>query len=119
MRSPFMLNELFSAIDEQDARKFAAFLAPDCTFRFGNLPPVSGAADVEKFVAGFFDSIDSLSHDVRASWDVPGGMICHGDVSYVRKDGSSLTVPFAYIFKLGPGGISEYLIYCDTSELYR
>lgn len=114
-----MISELFRAIDGKDPGKFTSFLSQDCTFKFGNLPMVSGKEDIQKFVAGFFDSIDSLSHDIEDSWNIPGGLICHGHVSYTRKDGSMLTVPFANIFKLGSGGISEYLIFADTSLLYQ
>ena len=113
-----MTSELFKAIDSKDVQGFIAMLAPDCTFKFGNLPAVNGAAAIEQFVAGFFESIDSLSHEIQDSWNVADGLICHGLVSYTRKDGSVLTVPFANILKSGATGIDEYLIYADTSQLY-
>ena len=113
-----MISELFGAIDDKDPGKFTSFLSQDCTFKFGNLPEISGKEDIQKFVAGFFDSIDSLSHDIVDSWSIPDGLICHGHVSYTRKDGSMLTVPFANIFKLGSTGIYEYQVFADTSLLY-
>jgi len=113
-----MIRELFSAIDNKDLQRFTSFLSPDCAFKFGNLPAVVGVEEIKKFVAGFFDSIDSLSHEIEDSWSVPDGLICHGHVSYTRKDGSMLTVPFANIFKLGSSGVSEYQIFADTSQLY-
>lgn len=114
-----MIEELFKAIDARDADRFAGFLAPECEFRFGNLPVVSGAAQVREFVAGFFASVAALSHVVEASWDVPGGLVCHGHVTYTRHDGSTLNVPFANIFGFAPeGGIVSYLIFADTSRLH-
>jgi len=113
-----MINELFRAIDNKDPVKFTSFLSPDCTFRFGNLPAVAGVVEIQKFVAGFFDSVDSLSHEISDSWSISDGLICHGHVTYTRKDGSMLTVPFANIPKLGAAGISEYQIFADTSQLY-
>lgn len=113
-----MINRLFEAIDGKDSRAFSSFLAADCVFRFGNLPAVEGISGIEEFVSGFFDSIDSLSHEVEESWEVPGGVVCHGRVSYTRVDGSVLTVPFANILKGGSAGISEYYIFADTSQLY-
>jgi hypothetical protein len=113
-----MISELFRSIDGKDAPGFVSFLAPDCTFRFGNLPAVNGVREIENFVTSFFESIDSLSHEINDSWSVPNGLICHGLVSYTRKDGSVLTVPFANILKSGPVGITEYLIFADTSQLY-
>lgn len=113
-----MLDKLFQAIDAKDAEGFAAFLSPDCTFRFGNLPAVTGQDQVREFVAGFFASIAALSHVIEAQWAVPGGLIYHGMVTYTRHDGSTLTVPFANVFGLAPEGIASYLIFTDTSRLY-
>ncbi len=64
------------------------------------------------------DSIASISHEIRDTWNVPDGVICHGQVSYVRKDGSVLSVPFANVLKMGSQHIDKYLIFADTSMLY-
>lgn len=110
--------ELFASIDAKEIRKFTSFLAEECTFRFGNLPEVQGVDAIGQFVGGFFDSIDSLSHDLSDIWLVPDGAICHGIVSYTRHDKSVLTVPFSNILKINNDGIYDYLIFADTSQLY-
>jgi hypothetical protein len=69
-------------------------------------------------VGAFFESIAGLAHRIEDVWDVAGGLVCHGSVSYTRRDGTSLTVPFANVFRLGPEGITDYLIFADTSALY-
>ena len=45
-------------------------------------------------------------------------MICRGEVTYTRLDGSTLSVPFVNVLKLEGSLIRDYLIYADTSELY-
>lgn len=112
------LADLFTAIDIKDSGKFCSFLAPDCTFRFGNGPSVQGKENIEEYVTGFFDSIKTLSHQITETWDIPGGRVCHGIVSYTRKNDTVLTVPFANIFRHDGNGIEEYLIFADTSQLY-
>lgn len=114
-----MIPELFKAIDDKDIDKFVSFLAPDCVFRFGNGPVVTGVSDIRQYVGGFFDSIRALLHQIIDDWDVPGGKVCHGLVSYTRNDGTVLTVPFSNVFRIDSQGITEYLIFADTSELYR
>ena len=64
-------------------------------------------------------SVAGLSHSVTEFWEVPGGLICHGMVTYTRRDGSTLTVPFANILKLRDGLIYDYRIFADISELHR
>jgi len=112
------INQLFEAIDCKDAEKFVAFIAPSGLFRFGNMPPVEGKENIKISVNAFFESIESISHDLIGVWDVPEGKVCHGEVSYTRKNGTVLTVPFANVLKGKERNITEYLIFADTSELY-
>ena len=118
MNAEAMLDSLFRAIDGKDADAFAALLAPECEFRFGNLPPVQGRTAVREFVAGFFASIAELTHTIEASWQVGDDLLCHGRVTYTRHDGSTLGVPFANILRTSSAGFSRYLIFADTSALY-
>lgn len=111
--------ELFASIDGKDIEKFVSFLAADCGFRFGNLPVVNGIDGISAFVGGFFASVASLRHDLSEIQLVPDGAVCHGTVSYTRHDGTVLSVPFANIFKTRDFKIVEYLIFADTSQLYR
>jgi ketosteroid isomerase-like protein len=114
-----MVKELFAAIDAKDAQKFASFLDPDCAFRFGNGPPVRGSDEIQRYVAGFFGALKSLSHEVLDDWTTRDAVLCHGLVTYVRQDSSSLQVPFANVLKMKSGKVKEYLIFADTSELFR
>lgn len=113
-----MINGLFEAIDEKNVTSFCNFLAPDCNFRFGNGEAVSGRENIQQYVSGFFDSIDGLSHAISELWEIPGGNVCHGTVTYTRKDSSELSVPFSTILKSSEAGINEYFIFADISQLY-
>jgi ketosteroid isomerase-like protein len=113
-----MLDDLFAAIDAMDADRFAGFLAPDCTFRFGNLPAVEGRPAVRDFVAGFFGALGGIRHEVVERIESPGRLAMHGFVTYTRKDGSTLRVPFANVFHLDGGLVREYLIFIDNNALF-
>jgi len=119
MQAQQVIERLFDAIDGCDAARFATFLADDVVFRFGNAEPVRGKAQVQQVVAGFFASIQTLRHEIDQTWQCDDAVICHGQVTYVRHDGTELTVPFADIFKMAADGlISEYIIFADISALY-
>jgi len=109
---------LFAAIDARDADAFAAFLAEDGEFRFGNAPPVHGRAAFRAAVAGFVAAIGGGRHRLLASWTGPGSAVCEGEVTYPRHDGSTLTVPFANVFALAGGRIRSYRIYIDNGPLF-
>ena len=111
------LQSLFQSIDSKDDTAFQEFLAPDCRFRLGNLPVVTGREAIGTAVAGFFNSLQAISHELAGAWHTADSSICYGLVNYTRHDGSLLTVPFANILKREDRLISEYLIFVDISGL--
>ncbi len=113
------IKRLFASIDARDVNAFSRFLTDDVLFRFGNAAPVSGKKEVESTVRGFFDSIETLRHEILDTWKRDNAVICHGFATYTRRDSSTLRVPFANVFKLDGTLIGEYLIFVDVSELYR
>lgn len=110
--------ELFRAIDARDAAAFAAFVAEDGDFRFGNAPPVVGRAAVRDYVGAFFGMIGGCSHRMLRSWNAAGAAACEGEVTYTRLDGSKVTVPFANVFVLKGAEVASYRIYIDNSPLF-
>lgn len=109
---------LFAAIDRQDAGAFADYLTEDARFVFGNLPPVEGRAAIRDFVSGFFASIRAVSHDVPDAWQAGDTVVCRGQVTYTRHDGSRLAVPFANVFLMAGDRVRDYRIYMDASALH-
>lgn len=112
------VTRLFQSIDNRDTETFLAFLSDDVLFRFGNADPVSGKAAVGEAVGGFFGSVKDIRHELVASWEEDGVIICHGTVTYTRHDSTTLSVPFANILGIDDGLINKYLIFADISELY-
>ena len=109
---------LFRSIDAMDASRFASFLTEDAVFRFGNGPEVSGREAIRATVAGFFGMIAGLEHRISDTWAQPGAVICRGEVTYTRKDGTKLTVPFADVFGMRGESVADYRIYMDASPLF-
>lgn len=113
-----LIRDLLTTVDRKDAEGFVEFLTGDACFRFGNAEAVTGRAAIRDAVAGFFDSIVSLSHHIERIWTAPDAVACHGEVTYVRHDGQEIRLPFADVFGMREGKIDEYLIYIDITPLY-
>ena len=110
--------KLFAAIDARDAAAFAAFLAPDASFRFGNAAPVEGREAIEAAVAGFFALLAGCSHRLTQTWTGADSAVCEGEVSYLTPRGARVTVPFVNVFGLSDGQIATYRIYIDNAPLF-
>jgi ketosteroid isomerase-like protein len=111
-------DKLFASIDAMDAEGFVGFLAPDAVFRFGSAPPVGGRAAIREAVGGFFDSIGGLRHELHRFLAGDECVFCDGEVTYTRRDGSQVTLPFADVFESRDGLITLYGIYIDIAPLY-
>jgi len=109
---------IFAAIDAFDPDKFVAHLTEDVTFRFGNAEPVVGRANVREAVAGFFTTIDGLTHHILSTWDAGDVSVAQIDVEYVRKDGKHVTVPNADILVFTGDLVSNWQIYIDLAPVF-
>ncbi len=110
--------KLFASIDAMDTESFLGFIAADATFRFGSSPAVQGHAAIRQAVEGFFALFAALKHDLHRLVADGNAIVCEGDVTYTRHDGSSITLPFANIFEVDGGLISLYRVYIDIGPLF-
>ena len=109
---------LFAAIDAQDAASFVSFLTEDAVFRFGSAPPVQGREQIRAAVDAFFATIAGCRHTISNSLRSGSTLVCEGEVTYTRHDGSEITIPFADIFEYEGDLIADYKIYIDIAPLY-
>jgi hypothetical protein len=79
---------------------------------------VAGREAVGDAVSQFFASIRALRHRLLDRWQRDDSLVCRGEVTYTRHDGSEVSVPFANVFRLHDGRIGEYLIYVDITPLF-
>jgi ketosteroid isomerase-like protein len=105
-------------IDAFNPDAFVIHLTPDVVFRFGNADPVSGRQAVREAVAGFFSTIDGLTHHIRNVWEFGDTIIVQADVEYLRKDGKTVTVPNADILVYDGELVRDWRIYIDLAPLY-
>jgi hypothetical protein len=108
----------FADIDAFDPDKFVAHLTPDASFRFANAEPVIGREAIKEAVAGFFSSIDGLTHQIKNVWEVGDTVITQIDVEYRRKDGKIVLLPNADILIYEGDLVKDWQIYIDVTPVY-
>lgn len=114
-----------NAVDRKDAAGFAGVFAPDGWVQFGNWPRTAGREAITAAIAQFFDGFQSLSHESVASSLDGRRLVLEAEVTYVRHDGGTVTVPACTIFRLssapseeGTPQVTECRIYVDLTPLY-
>ncbi|MBT8101910.1 MAG: nuclear transport factor 2 family protein [Gammaproteobacteria bacterium] len=109
---------VFTAIDAQDATAFVGFLTEDAVFRFGSAPAVRGREAIFAAVDGFFGSIAGCAHAIHKSIRDGATLVCEGEVTYRRHNGSEITLPFTDVLEYDGHLIADYKIYMDVNPLY-
>jgi len=118
MTSNLAVKALFKAIDAKDADAFVDFLTEDAVFRFGSQDAVNGRPAIREYVAQFFGMIQALSHRINVTWEKEDGVLCEGEVTYTKLDGSKVTLPFADAFHMKGDKVKDYLVYIDPAPLF-
>ena len=111
-------DKLFASIDAMDTESFVGFVAEDCTFRFGSSPAVAGRDGIRASVNEFFSMFAALRHDLTRIVADDNSVVCEGDVTYTRHDGSRITLPFCNVFETDAGLITLYRIYIDMGPVF-
>ena len=75
-------------------------------------------ASIQAAVDGFFGTIAGCSHNVQKTLDNGSTVVCEGEVTYRRQNGSQITLPFVDVFEYDGDLIAQYKIYMDINPLY-
>ncbi len=113
------VKDMFGIVDAKNGAALAAMMTEKGVFRFANIPGVVGREAITGFLDGFYKSIQDIAHSEIEDWKVDNTRFATGLVTYTRHDDSSLSVPFSVILKMQGKLINEYMIFVDTSELYK
>jgi ketosteroid isomerase-like protein len=98
--------------------RFAAHLSEDVVFTFGNAEPVRGREAVRDVWAGFCETVDGVSHELRAQWDTGDAIVAESEVTYTKKDGARVSVPVVTIYRPAGGPIEDYRVFIDLAPLF-
>jgi ketosteroid isomerase-like protein len=110
--------EVFADVDRMDAKAFASHLAEDCLLRFGNAQELVGRQAIEESIAGFFTTINGISHQIVDQWDIDDTTIIQLEATYTRKDEQKVTLPAVAVWRRGSELIDDYRIYVDLGPVY-
>jgi FAD/FMN-containing dehydrogenase/ketosteroid isomerase-like protein len=110
---------LFARGEAFDSNGFATFFTDNPMYQFGNGEPCLNKAAIIDSVTNFFGMVDALYHDIRNIWEDGDTVFVEMDVTYWRKDGTSITLPCADIFRFEGDKIQELRIFMDANPMFN
>lgn len=118
MTEQHWIEGMFHALDANGVPGLFPYLAEDVRFRFASYPEGGGREAFAAAWGAMAGHVASLTHELAEIWEVPGAVICRGEVTYRLAEGGAVTVPFANVLYLRDGLICRYLIYVDASAVF-
>jgi ketosteroid isomerase-like protein len=109
------LERYYRLLDEGRALEVIdEFMAPECTFRFGNSEPV-GFIDEARRMARI---VKGLRHEIVTVLEGDDGTLaCELNVTYIKHDGRSITLPGSLFARVVDGRFVEQRAYIDHGPL--
>ena len=112
------IERVYKAVDAKDIESYVQFFTEDCTFRFGNNPPVHGKDGIRQALQQFFPAFKSLKHETVETWNPPGFEMVEAIVTYTRHDGSKATVFAVTIYRMQGSLAKDCRIFVDLAPLW-
>jgi ketosteroid isomerase-like protein len=108
------LKRYYGLLDAGQVREAVAeFLAPDCTVRVGNEEPV-GFREAGRALAPF---VKGLRHRLVSVLRADDTIAAELEITYIRHDGSAVTLPGALFATVRDGRFVEQRAYVDQAPL--
>jgi ketosteroid isomerase-like protein len=109
---------LFGRGEAFDSEGFISFFTDKPMYQFGNGEPCLNKAAIKASVDSFFAAVDALYHDIRNIWEIGDTAFVEMDVIYWRKDGTSIKLPCADIFRFEGDKVLELRIFMDANPIF-
>ncbi|MEO5666943.1 MAG: nuclear transport factor 2 family protein [Bdellovibrionota bacterium] len=114
------LDRFFGTIDAFKSLEFSEFFAEDAEWVFANASPLIGRAMIASNAQTIFDQLGGIRHRLVNHWVIAQTLFTEGEVTYLRKEGKELKLPFFTVSDFNSSGlIASYRTYIDPSPLYQ
>lgn len=113
-----IVERMFTAVEKRDLDTYLTFFTEDAEYRAANLPPVFGHKGIAEFAKPMMDMFTKVDHIVKDVWQSGDVICCELDLTYVRKDGKSVTVPCCDIIRLQGGKVKSLRAFLDPGPAF-
>jgi ketosteroid isomerase-like protein len=110
------VREYYALLDAGRVDDAVRFFTEDASVRIANSMPIAGREAIGKVLGGALRGFAGIRHDVRSVWEPDAAtLIYEVDVTYYRKDGSTVSITGACVCQMRDGACAAQRIYADLS----
>jgi ketosteroid isomerase-like protein len=115
-----VVRAMFDALDRGDIEQMVRYMTDDVSTTFGNLPVLTGKTAFHTMFRDVAASITAVRHDIDDLWQVeqdPDVLVARMTVTYIRHDGSAISLPCCNVFRMRAHLVSHYSVYMDITPV--
>ena len=113
-----LIGRVFAADQALDLDAFMALLTDDVQLRVGSTPWVAGKPAARRVIGGLFAAVRGIEHRLLRGPFLDGDRLSYfAEVTFTRRDGARVTLPYANALVLSGERLSEYDIHMDPTPL--
>jgi hypothetical protein len=107
----------FRDVDSFDPNKVTQYYTEDGQFRFANQEPVQGKSAIAQMLSEFYQNLQSMNHRNVGLWLGENSAVFEAEVTFIRKDGSQVTLPAASIIRRRGELVYDFRMIMDVSPV--
>ena len=112
------VREYFASVDKLNVDNIIANFVEDGRFRFGNAEPAVGKEAIRDALAEFFSAINAMHHENVGLWLGDNSAVFEAQVTYTRRDGTTVTLPCASILHFRDNFIYDFRMLIDAAPVF-
>jgi hypothetical protein len=111
------LRDFFRALEELDPDELLPYFDETACLRLGEGSPVVGKVDIRRAIVRFFETLRGMHYEHVGFWITEGSAVLEAEVTYTRRDGSTVTLPTASILRFEHRQVTDYHVLSEPAQL--
>lgn len=119
-----LIKQMFLTGEGMNVENFVKFYTDDAVYQFSNFPVVYGPEGIRKSSGSFEDKgsflgqVEGVCHHLKTIWELGDTLIVEMEVTYVRLDGKSFTLPACDVIDFEGDLVKSMKIFMDISPMF-
>ncbi len=112
--------DFFTMVDRKNAQEYTSYFVEEGSVTFGNQAPLKGEKAILEGMTKFYDSLESMHHEIHNLWTESGVIISEAIAHYVNKGSTKrVDIPVVTIVNLDGALVERVQFYMDIAPLYQ
>jgi hypothetical protein len=98
--------------------EFISYFSENAEYVFANNPPIVGRKQIQESSTQFRKRLKGVIHEIENIWEFGDVVICEMNVTYLRPDGQTLTLPCTDLIEMDGNLFKKLQVFMDITPVF-